>query len=36
MKNTLIECLKYIGASIFLAVVLGGPFIGGMIYMLNK
>ena len=36
MKNTITNALKYIGAMIFLALVIGGPAVGGMVYMLNK
>ena len=36
MKNTITNGIKYIGAMIFLALVIGGPAIGGMLYMLNK
>ena len=36
MKNTITNALKYIGAIVFLALVTGGPTIGGMVYMLNK
>ena len=28
--------LKYIGAMMFLALIIGGPALGGMVYMLNK
>ncbi len=36
MKNTITNMLKHIGAMMFLALVIGGPAIGGMVYMLNK
>ena len=36
MKNAIIDGIKYIGALMFLALVIGGPAIGGMVYMLNK
>ena len=36
MKNTITNALKYIGAMMFLALIIGGPAIGGMVYMLNK
>ena len=36
MKNTITNALKYIGALMFLALVIGGPAVGGMLYMLNK
>ncbi len=36
MKNTIKYTIKYIGAIMFLALVIGGPVIGGMVYMLNK
>ena len=36
MKNTITNALKYIGALMFLALVIGGPAVGGMVYMLNK
>lgn len=36
MKNTMKNTIKYIGAMMFLALVIGGPAIGGMVYMLNK
>lgn len=36
MKNTMKNTIKYIGAMIFLALVIGGPAVGGMVYMLNK
>ena len=36
MKNTITNALKYVGAMMFLALVIGGPAIGGMLYMLNK
>jgi hypothetical protein len=36
MKNTITDILKHIGAMMFLALVIGGPAIGGMVYMLNK
>ncbi len=35
MKNTITNVLKHIGAMMFLALVIGGPAIGG-VYMLNK
>lgn len=36
MKNTIIKGIKHIGAMMFLALIMGGPAIGGMVYMLNK
>ena len=36
MKNAITNGIKYIGAMIFLALVIGGPTVGGMVYMLNK
>lgn len=36
MKNTITNILKHIGAMMFLALIIGGPAIGGMVYMLNK
>lgn len=35
MKNTITNALKYIGALMFLALVIGGPAVG-MVYMLKK
>ncbi len=36
MKNAITNVIKHIGAMMFLALVIGGPAIGGMVYMLNK
>ena len=36
MKTAIINGIKYIGAMIFLALIIGGPAVGGMVYMLNK
>ena len=36
MKTTITNGLKHIGAMLFLALIIGGPAVGGMVYMLNK
>ena len=36
MKNTITNVIKYIGAMAFLALVIGGPAVVCMVYMLNK
>ena len=36
MKTTIINGIKHMAAMMFLALIIGGPAIGGMVYMLNK